>query len=496
MEQSSAIRFWRHGEFVDVRDVPATTTVLDWLRRDPHSRGAKEGCNEGDCGSCTVVIADIDPTAAPALLRWRTVNACLTLLPMLDGCALFTVEDVAWTNGGRLHPIQQAVVDDHATQCGFCTPGVVMSLWCLYQQAAASGAPTGRAEISTALAGNLCRCTGYRSILDAGVSALDSPGVPFDADALLAELIDARHDRTFRYGTDPGTLFVAPRSIAEFARLVRESPGATVIAGGTDLTPGQERPEQADRTLIWTAHVREMAAISTSAAGLRIGGAVTLEDAWAALSARVPTLAQAWTRFAGPAIRHMGTMAGNLVTASPVGDSAPVLMALDASVEIRRGRTVRIVPVEHFSTGYRQTCLGAGEFVAAIEVPASSLGRDIHAYKLSKRFDSDIAAVSAAMWVALNDDAIADVRIAFGGMAATVVRARHVEAALLGRAWTDETLAAAQLALVDDVAPMSDHRGAAEYRMTAARGLLRRFWLQTRPDHPLSRAQTEIWSHA
>ena len=492
VEQGSSIRFWRHGGIVDVGDVPATTTVLDWLRRDPQSRGTKEGCNEGDCGACTVVVADLDTGCEPFGLRWRSINACLTMLPMLHGRALFTVEDVAWAAGGSLHPIQRTMAEGNGTQCGFCSPGMVMSLWCLGQQAAASGHRPTRDEIATGLAGNLCRCTGYRSILAAGEEGLGAPSTPFDTGSVIAALRDLRTSGTFRYHPGHGPVFVSPQTISEFDLLVRVTPDAGIIAGGTDLTPILARPGHSPGTLIWTGRVAEMVQVSETPLCLRIGGAATLEDAWAALCARIPLLTQMWTRFAAPAIRHMGTMAGNLVTASPIGDSAPVLMALDATVELRRGQQIRSVPVSDLYTGYRQTALLPGEFVAAIEIPTASLDRDVHAFKLSKRFDSDISSVSAAMWVALQDGAVTDARFSFGGMAPSVVRAAHVESALIGRAWDRDALDAAQRALAGDLSALSDHRGAAEYRMQAARGLLERFWLQTRPDQPLSRAETEI----
>jgi xanthine dehydrogenase small subunit len=491
VEQGAAIRFWHRGHVVEVDDVPVLCTVLDWLRRDPHSIGTKEGCNEGDCGACTVVLGEVVGAPGDESLDLRTASACLTPLAMVHGKALFTIEDLTTVAGGSLHPVQQAMVDAHGLQCGFCTPGMVMSLWALYERGQVAESRPGRQEIADQLAGNLCRCTGYRPILDAGETMFALPLVALDREPVITALREAASSGAFRYAS-AGQEFLAPTSVEQLAELAIRLPDAPVIAGGTDLILSLARRSTEVPSLIWTGRVAGMSAIEETGGVLRIGAAAPLEAAWIALVERAPSLTQAWLRFASPAIRNTGTMGGNLATGSPIGDSAPVLLALDATVELRRGDECRTVRLDDFYTGYRTSRLRPGEFLTAIDVPLESFGREIRAYKSSARFDSDISTVSAAFALTVVDGSVTLARIALGGMAETVCRARHSEAAIVGRPWTQATLAEAEAALSADVTPLSDHRGSADHRMRVARGLLRRFWLQTRPDSPLTAEQTEI----
>jgi xanthine dehydrogenase small subunit len=491
------IRFWFRGRLVEVDDAPATLTVLEWLRRDPASRGTKEGCNEGDCGACTVVVGEptrATGTTGPAdILRLTTVNACLALLPTLHGRALLTVEDVG--PDGGLHPVQRAMVDHHGSQCGYCTPGIVMSLWCMDEHACATGTVPTRADIADGLAGNLCRCTGYRPILDAAEGAIvrRAPHASsLDPGPILAGLAEVEADDVLDYRCS-GTAFVAPVTVAGLVEELADRPDARVLAGGSDLVLGVNQLRTEAPSIVWTGRVRGLADIAETDTHLLIGAAASLESAWAALAARAPALTPMWLRFASPAIRHTGTMGGNVVNGSPIGDSAPVLLALDARLVLRGREGERVVDLGDFYVGYGQNLLAAGEVLERIEVPLAAFVRDLRAYKLSRRFDSDISAVSGAFAGVVGDGVMTEVRLAFGGMAAVVRRAAAAEAALRGAPWTEASLRNAQRALAVDFAPMSDHRGAADYRMRVAQGLLERWWLQTRQDQPLAAADTEVW---
>ena len=476
------IRFFHRGELVCLHDVPPTRSVLDWLREDRRCTGTKEGCNEGDCGACTVVVGELpehtdSPGQAVRGLRLRPVNACIRFLPSLHGKALFTVEDLRGPQG--LHPAQQALVDCHGSQCGFCTPGFAMTLWCSTQNHGAAGTRPDRAQLADELAGNLCRCTGYRPILDAGERMFDAAPVALDTAPAVAAL------RAIGAGA-------APRTLAELAARYAARPQARLVAGGTDVGLWVTKQLRDLGDVIPVSEVDELKAIAHAGGELRIGAGASLEAAWGALARRAPALTQAWRRFASPPIRHAGTMGGNVANGSPIGDSAPVLMALDALVELRRGDRVRRLPLDDFYTGYQKNRLEPGEFVQALVVPDAAFSRTLRAYKISKRFDSDISAVFAALAVALDGDRVADVRLVFGGMAAVVKRAAAAEAAGRGQPWDEATLAAAQAALAHDFTPLDDMRASAAYRLRVARNLLQRFWLETTPG--ASGAATSIWS--
>jgi xanthine dehydrogenase small subunit len=550
------VRFFHQGRIVDVTGVHPTRSVLDWLREDARCTGTKEGCNEGDCGACTVVIGELAPAAdaidgRPATdvvgaLRLQTVNACIQFLPMLHGKALFTVEDLKMLAGRtdgptrgdsphekhpvrRLHPVQQAMVECHGSQCGFCTPGFVMSLWSTYERHCDAGTRPTRQELADDLSGNLCRCTGYRPILDAGQRMFDLPAAPLDTGAAVAALTRLKSETAeaaatadgaagFRYvGARHGRTdtFHAPTTLDELATLRERLPAAQLLAGSTDVGLWVNKQFRDLGDIVFVGGVDEMKRIEErgaahgegGAAELHIGAGASLEDAWRALVRRAPSLADVWLRFASPPIRHAGTLGGNVANGSPIGDSPPVLMALDAEVELRRGARVRRLRLDAFYLGYMQNRLEAGEFVQGIAVPLAALRRHVRAYKISKRFDSDISALCAGFAIefeapsdpgtadraAPGDPVVKAVRLAFGGMAATVKRAAHAEAAIVGRPWTPSTVAAAQAALAEDFQPLSDLRASAAYRLKVARNLLQRLWLETRATDPLPNAAVSVW---
>jgi xanthine dehydrogenase small subunit len=486
---SSEIRFFHRGQVVRLQDVPATRSVLDWLREDRRCMGTKEGCNEGDCGACTVVVGELpehtdSPEKATRGLRLRPVNACIKFMPSLHGKALFTVEDLRGPLG--LHPAQQALVDCHGSQCGFCTPGFAMTLWSSYENHCAAGTRPDRARLADELAGNLCRCTGYRPILDAGDQMFDRAPVALATAPVIAAL------RAIADGAPAS----APRTLADLARRYAASPSARLVAGGTDVGLWVTKQFRDLGEVISVAEVDELKTIAHDAGELRIGAGASLEVAWAALAARAPSLTEAWRRFASPPIRHAGTMGGNVANGSPIGDSAPVLMALDAQLELRQGERVRRLPLDDFYTGYQANRLAPGEFVQAIVIADASWRRQLRAYKISKRFDSDISAVFAALAIDLDGHRVADVRLVFGGMAAVVRRAASAEARLRGQPWSAATLAAAQAALAHDFTPLDDMRASAAYRLRVAQNLLQRFWLETRQGAAAEAVATSIWSVA
>ena len=486
------IRFFHRGAVVEIADAAPTRTVLEWLREDARCTGTKEGCAEGDCGACTVVVGELDATGDVSL---QPVNACIRFLPTLDGKALFTVEDVAAPDG-TLHPVQQALVDCHGSQCGFCTPGFVMSLWACFQRHRAVGTVPTRQQLADDLSGNLCRCTGYRPILDAGLRAFELPAPVLDRMAVGAALRGLRQDPPLHYTPGNGAAaYHAPHTLTEFAALRETLPQARVLAGSTDMGLWVTKQFKDLGDLIHIGEVTELKRVDVQADRIVIGAAASLEVAWQALVAEWPTLRDVWLRFAALPLRLAGTMGGNVANGSPIGDSAPVLMALGATLVLRMGGRARSMPLEDFYVGYMQNRLDAGEFLQAIEVPRRG-GRHqaVRAYKISKRFDCDISAVCAALAIELDGERIVSARLAFGGLAATVNRAGQAEAALLGQPWTEATLQCTMAALAHDYTPLTDMRASAAYRLQVAQNLLRRFWLETRPLDPLPESAVNVWA--
>ncbi len=491
------IRFFHRGQLVEVRDVRPTLSVLDWLREEAHCSGTKEGCNEGDCGACTVVVGELD---AKDRLQLHTVNACIQFLPTLHGKALFAIEDLKAINGGELHPTQQALVDCHGSQCGFCTPGFAMSLWSCYERHLGAGTRPSRQQLADELSGNLCRCTGYRPILDAGQRMFDLPPAPLETAPVVKALQGVKREGNFHY--DAGAArghgsdrYDAPSTVEELATLYAERPKARLLAGSTDIGLWVNKGFRALGDILYVGDVAELKTVEVQDGMLRIGGGAPLEAAWAALTQRCPELTEVWLRFASPPIRNGGTMGGNVANGSPIGDSPPVLMALDAEVELRRGERVRRMPLPALYLDYMKNALEPGEFVQAVLVPEAAFARQVRAYKISKRFDCDISALCAGLAIELDGEVVRSVRIAFGGMAGTVKRAAAAEAALVGQRWDEAALAAAQAAMATDYTPLTDLRASADYRIRVARNLLRRFWLETRPGGAaLPEADTRVWS--
>ena len=484
--QTRPVRFIHRAAIVEHDAAVPTRTVLEWLREEAQCTGTKEGCAEGDCGACTVVLGTLDEGGA---MQLQAVNACIQFLPTLDGKALFTVEDLSGP-GQPLHPVQQAMVDCHGSQCGFCTPGFVMSLWACYQHHQAAGTQPTRQQLADDLSGNLCRCTGYRPILDAGEQMLAAPAAPLQREPIEAQLRALAEQPALRTASG----FHAPRSLADFAALRMAMPTARVLAGSTDLGLWVTKQFRDLGEIISIMEVSELQRIDSDDKALRIGAAASLEAGWQALVAEWPALRDLWLRFASLPIRHAGTLGGNVVNGSPIGDAAPALIALDAQLVLQRGQGQRRMALSDFYVDYMANQLRAGEFLHSIEVPRLRAGQAVRGYKISKRFDSDISAVCAGLAIELDSERIVSVRLAFGGMAATVRRASQAEAALQDQPWSEDSLQRAQAALAQDFKPLSDMRASAGYRMQVAQNLLRRFWLETRPVDPLPESETSVWA--
>jgi xanthine dehydrogenase small subunit len=465
----SAVEFLLNGQPCSEADAPPTMTVLDWLRSRARLTGTKEGCAEGDCGACTVVVG----RPANGGMRYQAVNSCLMMLPQIADCAVLTVEGLAAADG-TLHPVQQAMVDADATQCGFCTPGFVMAMFAFHH----GGEPADDTVIHDALAGNLCRCTGYRSIVEACRRIANGPadrfakgtGATASALAALSPCTDYRHR---------AQTFLLPRSLGALLEALAQHPGALLLAGGTDLGLRVSKDREAFPVVIATRDVAELRQITTGEGALELGGAVTYSEALPHLDEHFPSFGALVRRIGSRQIRNLGTIAGNLATASPIGDTTPCLITLDATVKLASRAGERTLPVEAFITGYRKTALAPGEVIASIRIPFLARGQDFSVYKLSKRFDQDISTVIAAFRLERQGDRVGELRAAYGGMAARALRATSVEGAVKGRPWAPAWLADIDGLLARDFTPIGDHRGGAVYRRRAAANLLRRFQLET-----------------
>lgn len=466
MTSSDKITFLLNGTAVTLSDVRPDTTLLHWLRAEQRLTGSKEGCAEGDCGACTVILRN----PHDAYDEGRAVNACILLMGMVAGSAITTIEGVSGPNGA-LHPVQQAMITHHGAQCGFCTPGFVMSLYAHWRQ----GQPFTMAAIDSCLAGNLCRCTGYRPIIDAALSLADWPAPAWEQerrqieDAFCDEMAKAQISLALEA---QGQRFFAPKNLNDCAALIAAHPQAQIVAGATDLGLWLTKQHREFDTFISLKSVQELRRVSIDEEGVVIGAAVTHAEAMHALDSSLPDLGEVWRRFGSSQVRSSGTVVGNVANGSPIGDISPCLLALGAEVILRQGDEQRRLPLSSFFLSYGKQDRKEGDFLEAIFIPHKDDKALFIARKLSKRFDQDISAVLMAACLNKNGSIITSIALAFGGMAEIPKRATATEAYLQDRDIAEITIKRLKQSLAEDFTPISDMRASADYRLAAAANML------------------------
>ena len=496
------IRFLKRGEVVSLNNVPSSRTLLEVLREDLCSTATKEGCGEGDCGACVVVLGE----AVAGKVEFKAVNSCIRLAHSAHGMAVWTAEDIAAggrpdagppqggdgplggqrpapaaeRGGQRLHPAQEAMVQCHGSQCGFCTPGFVMSMFAMYQNHTAKGKAISRELAQAELSGNLCRCTGYRPILDAAQMLGDLPSALLDESDLLhkLELLD-QVNHGLEADLPLKTAYLSPTTLKSLLNTRAQHPSAQIVAGTTDVGLWVTKQHRQFDQIIDVTKVAELRRIEDYPHHTAIGAAVTLNDAFAALSKDRPQLKDFAARFAGLPVRNSGTLGGNVANGSPIGDSMPMLIALGANVVLMSIRGSREMPLEHLYTGYRQNVMAVDEVLAWIKVPKPTQGEFLRIYKISKRFDDDISAICLGLNLHIADGIVVKASIGVGGVAATPVRAIKTEAACAHKTWATATIDHAITVLRAEFSPISDMRASSAYRTQVLGNLLQRYWLES-----------------
>jgi len=462
------ISFYLNGTLMSLTDVSPTTTLLDWLREERGLTGTKEGCNEGDCGACSVMVTDSSGS--------RALNGCILFLPQIDGKHVTTVEGLAAPDG-TLHPAQQTMVDHHGSQCGFCTPGIVVTM--------ATAHLNGATDHDTQLAGNLCRCTGYAPIIRAATATASEP-VPKH----LTQLPLPNGSKTSgglslpERGADSPPVPYLPKTADDLAHWYAANPDATLIAGATDVGLWVTKQHRDLGRVAFLNQCADLKTIHETDSDIRFGAMTTITDVETTLAPHFPSLAAMLRRYGSVQVRNAATLGGNIANGSPIGDSPPALIALGATLHLRRGDSRRTLPLEDFFIAYGRQDRAPGEFVEAISIPKQP--DRLRCYKLSKRFDQDISAVCGCLSLTVTDNIIQTARIAFGGMAGTPARAPKTEAALIGQPFTQATMHAAQPMIARDFTPLSDMRASAAYRLQSAQNMLLRYF------HDLSGTATDI----
>lgn len=481
-EVTNSVRFVLDGEIVEAQGKRRTTTVLDYLREQLHRTGTKEGCAEGDCGACVVLVGELADDGQR--VNYIPVNSCIQLLPTLDGKSLKTVESLR-RGDGSLHPVQQAMVDCHGSQCGFCTPGIVMSLAGLVQHNTCAN----RQQVNDALSGNLCRCTGYKPIVDAAMGACKAPAAALKIDdaADLPLLREIRRAQEPTYSLDgeivvqpvvrtrKGSEFVSPSSLAELTKYLTQHPGATLLAGSTEIGLQVNKQFSRPSHICYLGNVAELKRVDETPKAWRIGAQVPLSQVEVLVARDYPDFAEVLRRFGSPPIRSTATLAGNIANGSPIGDSMPCLMALGATLILRRGDKTREVPLDAFYTGQKKNVLQPGEFIEATVLPRPQAGQVFRAHKISKRFEQDISATCCAVRFEVAGGKLKNVRVAYNGLAPSPCRAPKIEAVLEGKALADVRAADIDAAIAQSFTARDGLRATWAYRSLVARNLVLQF---------------------
>ncbi len=469
----STVRFLLNNDLVTIENIDPNMTVLQYLREIQFKKGTKEGCASGDCGACTVVLAELEPNN-PQQLHYKSINSCITFVGNLHGKQLITVEDLK--QGANLHQAQQAIVDNHGTQCGFCTPGFVMSSFALHKH----NQTPSREEVLEALAGNLCRCTGYRSIIEAAITAsvgCDEDSFAKNYQATIATLTELKKLPTPTLAGN-NHQYIAPQNIDELAYELVHEPKSTLVAGGTDLALSVTQNLAEIDNLVYVGNVEEITSLKETDNEIIIGSALPYSQFIDTLHHYYPDLGEMIERIGSKQVRNNGTLGGNIGNASPIGDMPPALIALGATMTLHKNGIERTILVEDYFVDYKKTVLKTSEFIKSIQIPKPTAQQTLKLYKISKRLDDDISAVLAAFFIEQDGDTISNVRLAFGGMAAIPKRAKNTEAVLQGKQFSKALVEQAKSTLTGDFQPMSDVRASDNYRMTVAQNLIEKCYLE------------------